>query len=900
MEPPAGFSALSHAHDSDLQEGEVAALLQPRDSGRHSYGTHPPPAAGSSKGLTFFGYVPLRAETIPPTAGKLAANVLAGTLCALRILMVCNGYASIIFLQTADPHSPGTPGLKAMLPVGVKLFVFSSGVGLLWNSLFGRLQYSIADPQGICVILLGQVAASVAQYTTETTSGPTMLWAISIASVITGAGKFAAGKAGLGQAMTNFPRTAVNGFLGALGYELFHNAVALASGVEWGPAWPKDLDAFSSTRSLGQLGAMGTMILALIWLPGWLNACCASPLWKSVITIAPLPVFWAAALSCGGPPAGWMFASPPPESALALWTSRDPALVEWGAMLQAHIFVQLGMIVFIVLLTEPLQFAGIVNLFLDKEPLEGDPDPYGTEGCPVDVDRELTNLGAGNVVLGFAGGVMSYHSGGNSNATRSEGGTHRIAGVVAGCLLLGVFASGAPVQVYIPKFFLAGIIGNIGIAFFMNFIVKPKVSAVDLLKAVVCVLVTAATKSILYGIGVSLLGAMFTTLAAVGRASHVAKKVRGNVATSLVKRPPWERRALDRHGHHETVVLVLHGTLFFGTVGELERTFAAISKDRRVRHLVVDFSDVDSVSASVLSLFSKAIIQFRAVGISLLLSSLHGEILEQFELSAVLERGRIPDVSPFGGVCVTHGARAAAAPKKGPALYTTLDMALRSTEDGILSRWYSGAYGADGSEPPTAQQAAFAAARADGRHCGDDMFATLLGLDPGLVPRLRSIVEVRKLPASGVLVEPGTQANEMYIVRRGRLDTWAELEDGDGAPRRELLLTVTEGAMTGERRFLSAAVNRTRRRAVTAAAGVAAEHASPAAREGGAEVWVIHRESGAGCTGFDDLAGKDPQLHAGLLLAMIRQLTTDDRAQTRANMWKSTVQSPTSPTTSTK
>merc|ERR1740129_1483540 len=332
--------------------------------------------------------------------------------------------------------------------------LYTMFIGVLWYATFGRLQFAYATQQDLICILQANLASGAAALLAQTPSRiPATVGApLCISTILTGLCSVVMGQLGVGSYMLLFPTPVINGFLGAIG-----------------------VDVFCAPGSLAQVGCMLGMVLCIRWGPSLLNRW--SPKLERVsglvCQLLPLVVFYIIVLAFGLSRkslwhAGWTYYSKANGGPFELWRAYSLNEVDWPIVLQL-----LPDVAPIVLMAVMCTMLGVLAI-TDRFPIgpDGDPSPMET----IDFDQELTTVGASSLLLGLTGGNVVFHKF-SAIQLRLDGGTHRIAVVIIALCSGGLFVSGAPLGQIIPKFFLGGLFMNTGIHFLKNTLLSYKLFA---------------------------------------------------------------------------------------------------------------------------------------------------------------------------------------------------------------------------------------------------------------------------------------------------------------------------------------------------------------------------------------------------------------------------------------
>eukprot|EP00756_Hemistasia_phaeocysticola_P033838 Hpha_TRINITY_DN16485_c2_g7::TRINITY_DN16485_c2_g7_i1::g.160450::m.160450/K03321/TC.SULP; sulfate permease, SulP family len=599
----------------NLVEEEVVLLLEPSEE-------LPP------KVRIPWGYLPRTSEVVPPGCAASLAAVAAGMLSGLRVCLTTAGYASVIFAMS-DNES-----VAALYPMGVHVLWFSACFGIVWNGLFGRLQYSIADIQGALAMQLCDVVRVVCEDVHPDRVEATVWVTLSLTALSVGVVFVVAGSLGFGNFMLQFPISATCGFLASVGWSLTRAGLMLSTQANFHMFYPTDWNTGPGgvfrTDALIQLGAAVGLVLSMRFLPRLLKG--VTPhrygelyrLYPAVATLAPLGVFYIALTLSGYSMGelrdrGWFYKSPDAHKPLGWIRERNVSQADWGAISRYGVLMRVLVLDVVALVSSPIALMGISDTFACSPHLPGDPSPLE----PADPDVELRSLGLSGIITAGFGGIPTYHSLGNSVATRLEGGTHRLSSYVASLFLFILCMAAVPMQSCVPKFFLAGILLNIGFIFLKQGLIDARrvLPLKEFLIIVACLVVQLYTAQLVESLTVGILFAVALFVYQVSQPSPLAAASVGQ--RSSVCRTKWEAEALET-ASQQVLTLRLSGVLFFGSASGMSKSVMRAMETcegQDVRFIVLDFSGVGYVDASAAKGFGALRQRLEAAGKELLFCS---------------------------------------------------------------------------------------------------------------------------------------------------------------------------------------------------------------------------------------------------------------------------------------
>lgn len=563
------------------------------------------------KRRTWFGYLPVWSEFMPlcaatskPDWAGVLANLGAGLLIGLREVLGGIVSASLIF------SSAGVDELSMMFPFGIGMVWFSTSASSLWYAVFGRLQYTFTAAQDVIGILQSSIIATAAQQLAASPSKipATALCIICLSAVLTGISSLAVGKMGFGKYMLLLPSPVTSGLLGAIGFVILRSSLQTSSGVQFHHFYPASFEQFCLPNNLAQVGCQLAMVCFMQRGPRFLEwrfpeSMAVKKLAGLACQLLPLALFYACAAVYGvGTEAlsasGWTYPKQGSGGLMHHWTEYHLANVDARAVLAS--LPDMPALVLMAVLCTSMGALTITDRFPTGP--QGDPNPDEA----VDFDAELTTVGASSLLLGLAGGTLTFHTF-TVIQLRLDGGTHRIAVLAVAAFIGGAFASGAPIGHLVPKWFLSGLFMNTALHFLGDALLSykslPSVRwrgielpspqyAITLCGILVSVFFSPAT-AILTGMVLSI--ALF--LVQTGQSSPVINVAMGNRVVSRQKRPYWEMRTLRMEGDR-ILLLYLQGHLFFGSVRRLVAVLTAAGTSDRAWYCILSFARVERVDPS--------------------------------------------------------------------------------------------------------------------------------------------------------------------------------------------------------------------------------------------------------------------------------------------------------------
>ncbi len=518
------------------------------------------------------------AELEPPDVGGFSldqltwSSTLVGLAIAVTELALAIALAAIIFVGP----------LESALPRAAPAFVLSGGIVSVVVAMRSRLSGTIAGAQDLAPIVLLTGATSIAA-SGSGDPGMTMLVILAVSAGVYALALWAIDAFGLVDVVRFMPSTVVIGFVAGTGYLLAGGGlqVANASGERLTGLFGTEFGApefWVPCVLLGILIAVSTMSTRVPTVMIGLSVIGSVALFYAVTAV----ISSVDAVSANNQLIG-------PFNDMDRWrplTPGDLDEADLGAVLRAWPAIAAAV------------FVSVIGVLLNLKGLEDEQDG------PFEFRREIRSVSASNALVVFTGGLIGFHSLGNSTMARKNGvrgsvipfgvGVFAIVGAVVGGSLVG----------YLPRFVAGGVLLGTGSVLLID--AGRSLLKLRSVEAFVglAILAVVIRWGMLEGVATGLAGAVMIFLVRYSRIDPVRKA--GNLVdhTSRIDRSPVERAALladpDR-----VQVLRLQGYLFFGSVDNVRARVAALVAEHAPDCIVVDFRYVTGVDASALTSFRR-------------------------------------------------------------------------------------------------------------------------------------------------------------------------------------------------------------------------------------------------------------------------------------------------------
>lgn len=374
-------------------------------------------------------------------------------------------------------------------------------------------------------------------------------------------------------------------------------------------------------------------------------------------------------------------------------------------------------------------------------------------------NRELVGQGVANATAALIGGMPGAGTMGPTLVNINSGGRSPWSGVVEGALVVTAFMVAGSLIAWVPIGALAGLLLVVAWKMFdarvFRLALQPS-TRMDL--AIIVAVLLVAQIDLVAASATGILLAILVFIRDQIRGSVIISKLDLRAAHSKRRRLTTEHALLERDGS-QALVVQLHGNLFFGTTDEL---FSALEKDlETLRYLLLDLRRVQSMDFSAVHLLEQMHERLQSRDGALIFSGMPSSLPTRYDIEKYLAELGI--VRAQGGIRV----------------FDTRDSAIQWMEDKLLEAAYYKTHG-----------------QAETLALGQiELFAGLAETD--LAELQRIVTEVSVNPG-GRIVTTGEQSDEMFLIRRGRVNALLPLE-GD---KRHHLATFEAGDFFGELAFL--------------------------------------------------------------------------------------------------
>jgi sulfate permease, SulP family len=537
---------------------------------------------------------------------SLLPNLITGlTVGAIGVLFDLS-FTALIFSGRLESH----------LAAGIGLVMFSVAATRIITAFTSSLPGMIADlgtvESAILAWSAGMIAKEIPASVSSTEVFVTVLAAIALTSILTGAFLLILGGLRIGEFVRTMPYPVVGGFIASSGWLLVKGGFKVMTDQ------PLDLTHLPALLQSDSL---------LQWFPGLLLAIYllvlsqrrTHPLAMPASLAVSVGLFYLLLSLTGTSPAqasaqGWTL-----EIAASQGTWQPLSLAALSQVHWSAIYSQLTCTITVIVVTAIALLMKVtgLELLVDRE---------------IDMNRELKVAGLANFVTGLGGGILSYHALSDSMLSYKMGGKTRLSTLAGAAVFIVVPLLGASFLAYFPKPILGGMLLFLGFALLLEWVYDAwfKLSKADY-AIVQLISVVSVVIGFLQGLTVGWLLAGILFVIRYSRLYTVRSGVSGSDRPSSVVRSSQERQILHESGA-QIYLLEPQGFLFFGTANSLiNQVRQRIVDGSPVRFIVLDFSQVIDIDASAVQSFTRLKPLIVKHNLTLVLTQLAPTVRAKFE-----------------------------------------------------------------------------------------------------------------------------------------------------------------------------------------------------------------------------------------------------------------------------
>jgi SulP family sulfate permease len=628
--------------------------------------------------------------------------------------------------------------LSGYVSTGVSLILFGAfvlgAVTVLMSSYAGTVARPHEIPAAVIALMAAAIAANMDPQGGAESAFVTVVAAIAVASCATGIFFLALGYCKAGNLIRFVPYPVIGGFLAGTGLLMVKGAFGVMTG---------------RALTMANIAYLAGPEVLVKWLPGlvfalvlflvlrWRNHHLVMPVWLVVsfglfylaLVIAGLPVSEARGQ-------GWLMGTPEEGGAGHALTFSSLSQIDWRL-----VAAQTGRIVTVLILSciALLLNASGLELIVREE---------------IDLNRELRATGFANLLAGFGGSPVGFHSLSHSALSYSMGTKSRMVGLFSAVLCGAAIFFGSSLLLYLPRPIMGGVLLFLGLTFLYEWLYEtwfrlPRIDCILIL----LILVVIGMFGFLQGVGVGMLVAILIFVVKYSHVSVVKHRLSGVNFHSNVDRAPTQQEVLSEKGE-ALHILKLHGFIFFGTANDLYEEIRRRANDgsfQALRFVALDFRLVSGVDSSAVNSFVKMKEQALSRGYQLVFAQVSPETLKSFRR---------------GGFDLENS--------ENLRVFADLDLGVEWCEDEILA----GEQMLPGGET----------------HRFEEEFGEFLPPHAAGISHFMDYLERREVPEGFYLIRQNDPPHSLYYLESGRATVNLENESG----QRVRLRTLGPGTVIGE------------------------------------------------------------------------------------------------------
>lgn len=518
------------------------------------------------------------------------------------------------------------PVFSHLGPSGLSIFYVSCVVSQLCFSLgLSRFPACVGSEMIEVVpffhIMAGTLVAEIGIDNPQSILATTIV-SFSVSSVITGLVFFALGYLKIGNMISFFPRHILVGCIGGVGYFLFITGLGVSSGLgETVPYTFETLKYLIQPAVLLHWTIPLILATALVVVLHYNNGPYVVPFYFVAVFFAIHLIIWAIpgySLEQAREDS-WLFDGPKDrnEPWWYFYTLFDFKAVDIVALLKT------------VPTMLALTFFGILHVPINVPALAA-----ASKLDDVDVNRELIAHGFSNTLSGLCGSIQNYLVYTNSVFVMKTGADSRMAGIMLAIATMAVMMIGPVVVGYIPVPVVAALIYLLAYdllkeSLWDTFRVANTYEYLTIFSIVAVMGIYDFVWGIVFGI-ILACGFFTVRLASV---SVIRATFTGSVARSTVRR----NANIQKYLHHvgdQIYVMKLAGSLFFGTINEVETHVRHLVEDKQfklqpIRYIILDITNIMNLDFSAIKGFYNIKRKLDQKEVFMLIISPHEEYLQK-------------------------------------------------------------------------------------------------------------------------------------------------------------------------------------------------------------------------------------------------------------------------------
>ena len=541
-------------------------------------------------------------------ASRLLPIVTTGLVVGLLEIVVAVSFGVLIFSGDLAPF----------VGHGIGLALLATLVNTVFIALFASLPGTMGGSQDLPVVIMAVAAAAIAKELSGVAPPQevfvTVVAAIGLTTLATGAFLLALGHFRLGRLVRFLPYPVIGGMLAGTGWLLTTGALATMTDQPLGLSL---LQADMLPRWLPGVLFAGVLL--------WAYERSAHSLLIPVMVFAGTALFhavmgWRGMSMDELSAQGWLLGPFSEGGLLRPWSWDDLAQIHWGSIAaQAASMATIPVLCAVALL---LNASGL-EIAVQRD---------------VELNRELKAAGIANLFTGAVGGLAGYQQLGMSTMTHRVGAASRWTGLAAALVCAVALFEGATLMSLFPKVVLGGLLLFLGLSFLVEWVWQAwfKLPRADY-AVVILILLCTALLGFLEAVAVGLAAAVVLFVVHYSKVDVVRQVLSGASFRSRVMRSLPQRESLRLQGD-ATCVLQLQGYLFFGTAGRLLAQVRSRLDDPALpalRYLLLDFHRVTGADTTITLTFHKLRQLMQAHQLTLVVTEASAAVTAQLALAGL-------------------------------------------------------------------------------------------------------------------------------------------------------------------------------------------------------------------------------------------------------------------------
>jgi len=513
---------------------------------------------------------------------RLLSSLVAGVVSGVLAVVVAISLAALIF----------SGNLSGYVSAGIGLALFTVVTMATMVAMFSSFRGAVASTQDGPAAILALVATAIAAEMPASASAQeiflTVVAAIALTTLLTGAFFLVLGSFKLGSLIRFIPYPVIGGFLAGTGWLLVQGSVGVMADIP---------------LTLAQLSTLIQGEVLIRWLPGLVFAILLLVILQRFSHFLVMPgliigagglfylILWLSGTSLVEVTTqGWLMG---PFPAGGLWqplSLSDLNQIQWPV-----IFGQIGSVATILLVS-------VIGLLLNASGIELVIEQ------DIDLNHELKIAGLTNLVAGLGTGIPGYMGLSTTTLGYKIGAKSRLVGLIVALVAGLILFLGASVLSFAPKVVLGGLLMFLGLNFLIEWIYRAwfRLPKSDYF-VVILILVAIATVGFLEGVAVGIVAAVILFAVNYSRTQAIKHALSGADYQSNHERSFYHEELLQGK-RAEIYILLLQGYIFFGTANNLLEHIKQRIQDSTlslIQYLVLDFRLVTGLDSSAILSFLK-------------------------------------------------------------------------------------------------------------------------------------------------------------------------------------------------------------------------------------------------------------------------------------------------------